>query len=158
MKPFMPVLAGSLWLAAAGTALAAQYVYPAKGQDKAAQARDESECSAWATEQTGFAPVTATAKAATGQTATFDLNKALASPAAAAALGAVAGNSRAGGLSSLAGFLGGGGGSGGTAASAASFASQALAQQKPAVPATPGQPEFDRARTACLTARGYSVQ
>src|SRR5436190_13481571 len=33
-----------------------QYVYPARGQSQAKQARDESQCSTWATGQTGFDP------------------------------------------------------------------------------------------------------
>ncbi len=43
------------WLAAT-SADAAQYVYPAKGQSSSRQAKDERECYAWATKQTGFDP------------------------------------------------------------------------------------------------------
>jgi hypothetical protein len=55
MKTSSILLAGALSLMV-GPWVSAQTVTPAKGQDAATQARDETECSGWATQQTGFDP------------------------------------------------------------------------------------------------------
>jgi hypothetical protein len=130
---------GSLITSIAGEA---QHVYPASGQDQATQAKDETECSAWATRQTGFAPgqLSATVGAQTG--AAVDTS------AVISGLGATPGGgaTRAGAVHGSAGQL--------TAASQlVSLASQA----KPQAQAS-GQADFDTARAVCLNGRGYSVQ
>ena len=53
----MLLAAGLGWLALLPAAAPAQtYVYPSQGQGAEQQAADESQCSAWATQQTGFDP------------------------------------------------------------------------------------------------------
>lgn len=53
-------IAWSLALAAivAAPAVADLFIYPAKGQSPEQQAKDKGECQAWATQQTGFDPLT----------------------------------------------------------------------------------------------------
>jgi hypothetical protein len=148
---------------------AGQFVYPGKGQDKAKQASDETECSAWARQQTGFDPAKAPAtssplNALTGSSS----SSALSASTAAAAVSAVQGGG--GGLGSAAGVLGavqGGGGpagmlgaaagqTGGAASQAAGLVTQAISKQQPQ--ASSRQADYDKARAACLIGRGYSVQ
>jgi hypothetical protein len=166
---------GVLAVLLASQAAAAQYVYPAQGQDQARQARDEADCSAWATQQTGFDPARA----------------AVAGPVGGSATGANGTTATAapGGASLGSGFLGGGGqalsaDALGVAASAlpalgghTAGASQALGllnqvmgqhqnaqpvhpvqQAQPIPQAAPGQANYDQARAACLSGRGYSVR
>jgi hypothetical protein len=143
---------------------AAQYVYPTQGQDKAKQAKDEADCAAWATQQTGFDP----AKASTASSAG---GAGLSGTAAAAAMGAIPGASN---LAPAAAMLNGGGqaasvtnlgaaassisglgGQAGGASQALGMLGQASGQPKAA---KPGQADYDQARAACLSGRGYSVR
>jgi hypothetical protein len=73
-------------------------VYPAKGQSAEKQKKDQSECYAWAKEQTGFDPMTAAApntdsaaKAAKEQTAEATQGQAVKGAAKGAAAGALIG-------------------------------------------------------------------
>jgi hypothetical protein len=167
----------TVWLAAIGVAGsliapiagAAQYVYPAKGQDQATQAKDEAECSTWATQQTGFAPgqASATIGAPTGGVAdTSAVTSALgglpggaggALPGGAAgALGSAAGGS--GVTSALGAIPGGATGGAGQLATASQLVGMVNQATGKAPPQASGQPEFDKARAVCLNGRGYSVQ
>jgi hypothetical protein len=151
------VLVGALGALIAPTANAAQYVYPAKGQDAATQAKDEADCSAWATQQSGFDP----AKAAAAPAASSPVSALVGGGApglggspATAALGAVGGGG--GGLGAAAGLLPGGAGQGAMALQAAG----ALGHMNthPQAAQAPGQAGYDQARAACLDGRGYSVK
>jgi hypothetical protein len=161
----LPAASGFAATAVAGSkpvCCLAQYVYPTNGQDSAKQASDEADCTAWAKQQTGFDPATAVAAnplaAGNPLGGTNPLAAApsggLGGTAEVAALGALAGGG--GGLGSAAGLMtGGGGGTAGTAMQAAGALTQAMGQQQPH---KPGQAEFDQARAACLSGRGYSVK
>jgi hypothetical protein len=199
MKTSCLALVGAAAVLAAPFAEAAQYVYPAHGQDAATQSKDETECATWATQQTGFAPGGAPATASqssnplgalTGTpTDTSAITSALGAVQGggmggmgglggmAGTAGAPIGGGGAGGAASALGAIGGGdmggmgglggaagmagaagaltGGGGGAVTQVAGLAEQALA--KPA-PHQVGQADFDRARAACLTGRGYTVQ
>jgi hypothetical protein len=148
------VLVGALGALIAPTANAAQYVYPAKGQDAATQAKDEADCSAWATQQTGFDP----AKAAAAPSASSPVSALVGGGApglggspATAALGAVGGGG--GGIGAAAGLLPGGLGQAAPAISALSHMNT-----HPQAAQAPGQAGYDQARAACLDGRGYSVK
>jgi hypothetical protein len=162
MKAHRRVGLGVIAALIASHAVAGQYIYPTQGQDRAKQTKDEADCSAWATQQTGFDPAKAPAAPAGGA--------GLSGSTVAAAMGAIPGT---GGLGSAAGMLGGAGGqassvaalgglAGGVGGQAAT-ASQALGmlnqvkggQQQPA---KPSQADYDQARAACLSGRGYSVR
>jgi hypothetical protein len=57
MKTLGPLSLGSAMLSIALVALAQQPVtYPAKGQSASVQAKDNTECTSWAKQQTGFDP------------------------------------------------------------------------------------------------------
>jgi hypothetical protein len=60
--------------------------------------------------------------------------------------------------SSLGAITGALGGSGGSTLAASSLLSQAVAHPQPQTDQKSGEPEFNRARAACLTGKGYSVQ
>ena len=153
MKTMILALTACL-LAGAAAAATHQYVYPTGGQDRAQQAKDEAACSTWATEQTGYDPANKT-KAANGNSVDT-VTKALSSPEAAAAISAVAGKN-ASSVSSITSALGGSGG--GSSSAAAGLLGQAVGQQQHAQTAQkPGDSEFYRARAACLSGKGYSVQ
>lgn len=78
-------------IGASGCAVAAPrpnaFAYPARGQSVEQASRDQTECQAWAKQQTGFDPLTDTAKG-TGIGAALG---ALAGAAAGAAIGAATG-------------------------------------------------------------------
>jgi hypothetical protein len=157
MKILVLAFAVSAAVASALAANAAQYVYPAKGQDAATQSHDEADCSAWAIQQTGYDPAKAPAMAApsappaTAVSALIPGASAGGVPGAASALGSVPG---------VAGMIPGGG----TAAMAVQAAGALNQLNHPAQPAvqtqaqaSPGQANFEKARAACLTGRGYTV-
>jgi hypothetical protein len=139
----------------APSAQAAQYVYPAKGQDAARQAADEAECSTWATQQTGFDPAKSHASTSAMNPLAGASSAGLSGTAASAAVGALTGG---GGFSadSAASLLGAGAGQGGTTSQAAALLNQATGSKQHKQ--KPGQAEFDQARAACLGGRGYSVK
>jgi hypothetical protein len=135
-------LALGLWWIAP-PALAQPYVYPQKGQSPEQQQKDEYECHQWAVQQTGWNPATA---ATPSQGRDGSLVRGGARGAAVGAVaGAVAGDA---GKGAAAGAAGGALIGGMKRRDRARSAQQAQAQ---------GQEAYQRARTACLTGRGYSV-
>ncbi|HEY1329317.1 MAG TPA: hypothetical protein VGI14_20455 [Casimicrobiaceae bacterium] len=134
---------------AANGALAQQYVYPAKGQGKEQQKKDEGECAQWATQQSGYNPASPPPATGSGkpQTAT---GTDVGAGARGAARGAVVGG--------MMGDAGAGAAAGAAAARGQSRrtnrneAQQASAQQGAA------QQSYLKARAACLEGRGYTVK
>jgi hypothetical protein len=163
-------LIGASLFIAAPLAEAAQYVYPLHGQDMAKQADDEADCSTLAERQSGFDP----SKASTAFEAYAPTGTASDTAATGGmALGAIGGGEQGG----AAGALGGGGpgevGSEVTAMTGATGPSLGVVDELTGAPSpdvsavqptvrrpqqTPGQAQYDQARAACLTGRGYSVQ
>jgi hypothetical protein len=129
------VLAGS-GCASGPAAQPSAYVYPQKGQTAAQQTRDTSECQAWAKQQTGFDPLTDSAKGA----GVGALVGAVGGAAAGAAIGAATGNAGTGAaIGAAAGGIGGAG-VGGTYNYSKS------------------KDGYDRAYSACMSGRGYTVR
>ena len=128
----------------------AQHAYPAKGQGPQRQAKDEAECSRWATEKTGFDP------SRPPQVATTEPEKVTGSGSRAkgalvgAGLGAIGGNAGAG---AAAGAIAGGIHRRAKNRRAADAQNQAHAQQMQAANAS-----YLQARSSCLSGRGYSVK
>lgn len=142
------LLVGELGLA--GSAFA-QYAYPAKGQSQAQQQKDESACSKWATEQTGFDPMNPP-QPAQAQAAPVTGSGARAKGAlVGAGIGAVSGGDA--GDAAVAGAVAGGVIRRGKNRRAARSQNEASAQ---AVAAS--QAGFDQARASCLTGRGYTLK
>ena len=83
------VIAGGLAFA---PALAAQYVYPAKGQSPEQQKKDEYECHTWAVKQTGYDPAKPQAAAAPAAPAGAAPGSGARGAARGAVVGGVVGN------------------------------------------------------------------
>ena len=112
------------------------YAYPQKGQTADTQARDTANCQAWARQQSGFDPLTDSAKGA-GMGA---LVGAVGGAAAGAAIGAATGHAGTGAaVGAAAGGIGGAGVGG-------------------AYNYTKSREGYDRAFSACMSGRGYAVR
>lgn len=151
---------------AGAPALAQQkFVYPAKGQSPQQQQKDEFECHQWAVQQTGYDPTNAPRQQASAPPPSQPAGPAPGSGAQGAVKGAVVGG--------LIGGIGGRGGEGAAAGAvvggmAARRASQREAQQRQqyeqqqyrqqqAAANAAGPEAYSRARTACLSGRGYTI-
>lgn len=137
-------------LALSGSAIAEQYVFPAKGQTPEQQKADESACHSWAMQQTGFDPAKPPPPpppAKTGANA--------GSGARGAARGAVVGEI-------IADDAGTGAAVGAVAARGQSrrqnrqTAEQSQQQQQAGTQTQ--QTNFNKARAACLEGKGYTVK
>ncbi len=134
-----------------GTAAHAQdlFVYPAKGQSQQQQLQDEQECAAWATNQTGYDPAYgayAEAEAGKHKTKKNATIGVLGGAAGGAVLGEVIGDKA--GKGAAAGAVAGGVLGGLQGQKSKNKEKQAVAAERY---------EYNRAVTACLEARGYSV-
>lgn len=147
MNSFRIGLASALLLVVV-PAFAQQYVYPAKGQSKEQQKKDESACYTWAVQQTGFDPAKAQAAAPPPTTATGTTPGA---GARGAVRGAVVGEV-------VGGDAGTGAAVGAVAARGQSRRQNAAAQQQAQATNSQQQQEFGKARAACLEGKGYTVK
>ena len=141
--------------AVAGPALGQQLIiYPQKGQSEEQQSKDRFECHNFAVQQTGFDP---TQVAAAPPTQTTQQGGALRGAGRGAATGAVVG-AIAGdaGKGAAIGAAGGGMVGGMRRRDAQRQASQQQANTQAA--AAERQATFNRAVSACLSGRGYSVK
>ena len=145
------LVAGSALLAS--TALAQQYVYPAKGQSADQQKKDEYECHQWAVKQTGFDPTKAPPPAAAAPPPETGASRG--SGARGAARGAVVGEIIADDAST------------GAAVGAAAARGQSRRDNKAQAQAAGQQQQqasssqqagYSKARAACLEGRGYSIK
>ncbi|MGZ5036269.1 MAG: hypothetical protein ACXWG1_12555 [Usitatibacter sp.] len=138
--------------AAALPAAAQQYVYPAKGQSPEQQKKDEGACYSWAVQQSGFDPSKPPPAAAPAAQAPVTGSGARARGAAAGAIiGGATG--RDAGDAAVAGAVGGAAVQRSANRKAAAQQQQAAGQQQQA-----GQASFQKARSACLEGRGYTVK
>ncbi|HVM79632.1 MAG TPA: glycine zipper family protein [Stellaceae bacterium] len=154
MRALKLPMASILWAALCTAAMAQQmYVYPARNQSPAQQDRDRSECSAWATQQTGFDP-----SMPPPQNPNY-------APPPPGPFGSAAGGAA---LGAIGGAIGGNAGKGAAIGAGVGLLFGALrraeynqqqdyaAQQEAAAYAN-ALAAFNRAQAACLTGRGYSV-
>jgi Glycine-zipper domain len=136
------------------------FIYPAKGQSQAQQDKDRYECHSWAVQQTGFdpsKPQTSAANSDTSQTYKPSQPHVLRGAARGAALGAVGG--------AITGNAGKGAGAGAAMGGVAGGfrrrderrdqSNQQAANANNA--ATSQRTSYNRAMTACLQGRGYTV-
>jgi hypothetical protein len=145
-----------LWaVTLAGGACAQQYVYPAKGQSREQQKRDESACYSWAVEQSGFDPAKPPPPQQTAKPPTTATGTTPGAGARGAVRGAVVG-----------GVVGGDAGAGAAAGAVVgrsqsrrqNTAADQQAQQQQQAGTQKQQAAFGKARAACLEGRGYSVK
>ena len=155
MKVSRAALIAVAGLLVALPANAAQFVYPLQGQGPAKQASDEVDCANLAAQQQGVDPARSRF-----QPDGAPIGMAGDTSASAPELGALGGNGLQGGA---AGALGGGGpGQVGTATDALVHDAGGVAGSEgptggPGAANAAAPSGFDKARAACLIARGYSV-
>ena len=138
----------------AASASAQQYVYPAKGQSAGQQQKDEGECHAWAVKQSKYDPANPPKQAAAAAPATTATGTTPGAGARGAARGAVVGGMMGdAGAGAAAGAVAARGQSRRQNAAQAQQQQQAGAQQDQA-----GLTAYQKARSACLEGRGYTVK
>lgn len=130
---------------------AGQYAYPAKGQSAATQRKDEAACSSWATGQTGFDPARPPVAATAAPAPVTGSGARVRGAAVGATVGAISGGDV--GNSAVAGAVVGGVARR-SANRRAARAQNAASEQR----LLAGQAQFDQARAACLTGRGYTTR
>ena len=135
--------------------------FPAKGQDRATQEKDEFDCYRWAKENTGIDPLAPAQASATsggsegGEVAKGALKGAAVGAAAGAGIGAIAGGKAGKGaaIGALAGTLGG---------AAKGHSDSEEAQQRAAAEQTAAanktKAAFNNGFAACLEGKGYTVK
>ncbi|UCG13999.1 MAG: hypothetical protein JSU72_05880 [Deltaproteobacteria bacterium] len=135
---------------------AEMFVYPAKGQSKDQQDRDEYECYKWAVQQSGVDPMKMAEQQASAQTQTTQRGGAVRGAARGAALGAV-GGAIAGDAGKGAAVGAGVGAAGGAMSRRSSQRQQQQAQQQAKQQQQAQLDKYNRAYGACLEGRGYTV-
>lgn len=142
-----------------------QYVYPKLGQTPEQQKKDEFDCYTWAAQQTGYDPVaiTQTAQQQTVPSGTAGpapgsgVRGAAVGAAGGAAIGAIAGDAGKG--AAIGAIAGGAGGRLRSRATAQAAQQQQVAQAKAAANEQAKRTqEYQKARAACLEAKGYTVK
>ena len=151
----------SLEIAAAqGGSVSGMYVFPKGKQTKQQQQQDEGQCYNTAVEMTGFDPSAPSSPppqsqgAPTGSGARGALRGAAGGAAMGAAMGAIAGDAGKGAAMGAAG----GGMLGGVRGRQQGKQQQAAQQQAAQQQQQAHRQEYQRAFTACMEARGYSVK
>jgi Glycine zipper len=148
----------ALWLAACLSGRdvlgADLYIYPNKGQSPEQQSRDRYDCHRWAVQQTGFDPTRARASAPPSPPPQGGVFKGAARGAAVGAVGgAIAGDAGTGAaVGAATGGLIGGMKQRGQAQHQQQVQANQAAQQQNALAA------YNRALSACLSGRGYTVK
>jgi len=137
-------------LASGSIAEASQYVYPERGQSASRQHKDEVHCSNWARSQSGYDPAHPPTYAKAEPAPVTGSNARLRGAAGGAIGGAILGNAAAG---AAVGAVAGGVVRRVRNNNAANAQNEANAQQIANM-----RSSYYRARSACLTGRGYSVK
>ena len=131
------------WLLVAGTAGAQPIVYPAKGQSEQQTAQDKQQCYDWARNQTGFDPQWS-------------------QPGQATQGGLVRGAARGAAVGAVGGAIGGDAGKGAAIGAATGGLIGGMrrrdAQRQQEQAHANATANFERAWSACLQGRGYTVQ
>jgi len=133
---------------------AQQFVYPAKGQSPAQQEKDEAQCHTWAVKQSKYDP----ANPPPAKTASSQPTTATGTTPGAGVRGAARG-AVVGGIMGDAGAGAAAGAVAGRAQSRRQNAAQAQQQQQSASQQNQaGVNAYQKARSACLEGRGYTVK
>jgi hypothetical protein len=140
---------------ALGSAQARPIVYPAKGQDQAQQNKDEGECHQWAVKNTGVDPAQLAAETSSGEVYTrqhAELGGAARGGLLGLGIGAIAGDAGKGaGIGALVGAVGG------RMRERRSLDMQHQVTENAHASQQAQLQEYDRAYSACLSGRGYTV-
>lgn len=148
LRPSSVTLAvGLLWAASAVYAQQKLYVYPAHGQSPQQQQQDQYQCYEFAKSETGFDPTTATPPSSQPQKKTF-AHGLFGGALLGTAIGAIAGNTGEGAaIGAAAGGLFGG----------MKSRQQQQSQQQQQQGYENAYSNYNRAYSACLEGRGYTV-
>lgn len=133
------------------------YVFPSKGQDQATQDTDETACYKWAMNQTGYNPMDPTTVVAQQVDSGPDgsmIKGGAGGAAAGAAIGAIAGNAGEG--AAIGAILGGLRGR--RAGMAQKEQQQQQNNQAAAAANSNAKSDYNKAFTACMQGKGYTVQ
>jgi hypothetical protein len=148
-----------LWALALAAALiteagAAQFVYPAKGQSPQQQKKDEGECHVWAAQQSKYDPTKPPQQTAAAKPPTTATGTTPGAGARGAARGGVVGGILVDAVAgAAAGAVAARGQSRRQNTAQAQQQQQAVTQQDQA-----GMAAYQKARSACLEGRGYTVK
>jgi Glycine zipper len=155
------VVSMSIGIAAAQSgSISGMYVFPKRGQPPEQQQQDEMQCHSTAVEMTGFNPSAAASApppsqgAPAGSGARGAVRGAAGGAALGAAMGAIAGDAGKGAAMGAAG----GGMVGGVRGRRQGQEQQAAQQQAGQMQQQAQRQEYQRAFSACMDARGYSVK
>jgi len=168
-------LGAAIVFLAGGAAAQSLVIFPAKNQTPQQQARDEGECQAWAKQNTGIDPLALASAAAepppvaaappdTGRRGGERVRGAARGAVAGAAVGAIAGDAGKGAaIGAVGGTVTGGARKrrNEREADQAQAEAQASAQQAAQTKASENQQKlstFNRAYSACLEGKGYTVK
>lgn len=143
-------------VASISTLSAAPIVYPANGQSQKQQTQDQGECSQWAIQQTGVDPAQLAAEASSGEVYQRHHN-ALGGAARGSLLGLAAG-AIAGDAGKGAAIGAGVGALGGAMRGRQDLEMQHQVYENAHTEQQAKLQKYDRAYSACLTGRGYSVK
>jgi hypothetical protein len=133
------------------------YVYPAKGQNKEQQDKDEYECHNWAVEQTGVDPMKLAESASSTTESTVSTSGSTVSGAArGAALGAI-GGAIAGDAGKGAAIGAAAGGLLGHRQARKQIDAQHEAEEQQKAQMSKALDQYDKAYATCLQGRGYTV-
>ncbi len=131
-----------------------QFVYPAKGQSPEQQKKDEAQCHTWAVQQSKYDPANPPQQAAAAKPSTTATGTTPGAGARGAARGAVVGG--------VMGDAGAGAAAGAVAARGQSRRQNSAQAQQQEQAATQqdqaGVAAYQKARSACLEGRGYTVK
>ena len=135
-KSIVTVLIGlAITIGSAGL-VRAQYVYPQQGQSPQQQQRDESQCSSWANQQTGYQPSSSSS-----------------SDGGIVSDRALRGAARGAGVGAIGGLIGGSAGTGAAVGAAVGGLTGGIRNHDEKA----ARKDFDNAFAACMNGRGYSV-
>lgn len=130
------------------------YIYPTRGQSAQQQQRDRAECQSWAMQQTGYDPSRPQTPPPSSQGPQGEVVRGGARGAALGAVGgAIAGNAGKGAaIGAATGALFGG------MRRADRYQQEQAMQQQYAAASAQQNANYNRALSACLTGRGYTIQ
>ena len=131
-------------------------VYPAKGQSEAQQTKDQGECHEWAIKQTGVDPANLAAEASSGEV--YQRHHTALGGAARGALGGLAIGAIAGDAGKGAAIGAGVGAVGGGLRGRRDLEMQHQVTANAHADQQAQLQEYDRAYSACLTGRGYTIK
>jgi hypothetical protein len=137
------------------TAEAASYIYPAKGQSQEQQTKDQGECSQWAIQQTGVDPAQLAAESSSGEI--YQQHHTVLGGAARGSLLGLVGGAIGGNAGKGAAIGAGVGAVGGALRSRQDLEMQHQVTANAHAEQRAQLQQYDRAYTACLTGRGYTV-